>query len=243
MGCKFYTTVPGCFRHRTYGKLRIKEQVAYAKALADCQAFFPDCSARPRRARRRGARRRVGKCGPVRVVHTQPLVSPTTAYVRPDAIQRRPECTGVWPWAARTVVGAGTPRDDLWHRGGCHRAFDAVRVPLWAEFRPGPVLLAAVYHGSYLASWTDGTAAGAELFPDRDRARGPVPAGSPWARPAPPRAVGFIGGRPGTRWRPGIPDGCPDGVSVATVHRHGCAVCGGECHPRSGRDGGCLAPL
>src|SRR5262249_19806909 len=149
-----------------------------------CQAFFPDGEARPRRARRWGTRRRVGECGPVRMVYSQPLASPTAAYVRPDAIQRRPECPAVWPWAARTVVEAGTPRNDLWYRGGCHRAFDAVRVPLWAEFRPGSVLLAAVYHGAYLAPWTDGAADGAELLPDWDRARGPAPAGSPGACPA-----------------------------------------------------------
>src|SRR4029079_18425578 len=87
-----------------------KEQVPYAKALADCQAFFPGCEARPRRARRRGTRRRVGECSPARMAHTQPLVSPTAAYVRPDAIQRRLECVAVWPWAARVVVGAGTTR-------------------------------------------------------------------------------------------------------------------------------------
>src|SRR5215467_7103730 len=120
MECKFYTTAPDCPRLRTYEKSRMKEQVAYAKALADCQAFFPGCEARPRRARRWGARSRVGECGPVRMVHPQPLARPTAAYVRPDAIQRRPECPAVWPWAARAVVEAGTPRNDLWHRGGCH---------------------------------------------------------------------------------------------------------------------------
>src|SRR5712691_4119173 len=103
-----------------------KEQVSYAKALADCQAFFPDCEARPRRARRRGARRRVGECGPVWMVHTQPLVSPTAAYVRPDAIQRCPEYAAVWPWATSAVLEAGTTRGGLRHCGGCYRALDAV---------------------------------------------------------------------------------------------------------------------
>ena len=53
----------------------------------------------------------------------------------------------------------------------------------------------------------------------------------------------FTGVRPGARGRPRIPDGCPDGVSVAAVHGHGHAVCGGVYHLRGGRDGGCLAPL
>src|SRR5215813_15612115 len=86
-----------------------KEQLSYAKALPDCQAFVPDREARPCRARRRGARRRVGESSPIWMVYTQLLVSPTTADVRPDAIQRCPECAAVWPWAARTVLAADTP--------------------------------------------------------------------------------------------------------------------------------------
>src|SRR5207302_917051 len=82
-----------------------------------------------------------------------------------------------------------------------------------------------------------------ELLPDWDRARGPAPAGPPWAHPAPPRIAGVAGGWRGARGRPRVSDGCPDGVSVAAVHGHGRAVCGGECHLRGGRDGGCLALL
>src|SRR5215510_7900348 len=118
------------------------------------------------------------------MVYTQPMVGPTAADVRPDAIQRCSEYAAVWPWAACAILAADTPRGGLRPCGGDHRALDAIRVSLWAEFRPGPVLPAAVYHGPYLAPRTDVPADGTELLPDRDCSCDPASAGSSWTHPA-----------------------------------------------------------